>query len=131
VLTGRPMREDRPNELSAETIGVNFARRRGIDGVDAAALTKLRALSVAEIVDGGQESAGPGGPVTYSSPILDGRLTVPAALLKRQGGASGIDKVSIARRGAGTRLRDRPLARAQGRTCPCAPAVADVVVEGS
>jgi len=29
VLTGRPMREDRPNEPSAETIGVNFARRYG------------------------------------------------------------------------------------------------------
>ena len=32
VLTGRPMREDRPNELSAETIGVNFARRYGSRG---------------------------------------------------------------------------------------------------
>jgi len=76
VLTGRPMREGRRNGLSAETIGVNFARRRGIQGVDAEALAKLRALSVAEIVDGGQESAGPGGPVTYSGPILDGRLAV-------------------------------------------------------
>src|SRR6188508_1547895 len=60
VLTGRPMREDRPKELSAETIGVNFARRYGIEGADEAALVKLRALSVAEIIDGGQESAGPG-----------------------------------------------------------------------
>jgi hypothetical protein len=44
----------------AETIGVNFARRYKIEGVDAAALKMLRALSAAEIVDGGQESAGPG-----------------------------------------------------------------------
>jgi len=79
VLTGRPMREDRPNELSAETIGVNFAHRYGIEGVDETALARLRALSVADIVDGGQESAGPGGPVTYSGPILDGRLTVETA----------------------------------------------------
>jgi para-nitrobenzyl esterase len=79
VLTLRPMREDRPNEPSAETIGVNFARRHGIEGIDAAALAKLRGLSVAEIVDGGQESAGPGGPVAYSGPILDGRLTVETA----------------------------------------------------
>jgi para-nitrobenzyl esterase len=43
------------------------------------ALAKLRALSVAEIIDGGQESAGPGGPVTYSGPILDGRLAVETA----------------------------------------------------
>jgi para-nitrobenzyl esterase len=77
VLTGRPMREDGvdPNyPVSAETIGVNFARRYGIEGTDSAALAKLRALSAAEIIDGGQESAGQGGPVTYSGPILDGRL---------------------------------------------------------
>jgi para-nitrobenzyl esterase len=70
VLTGRPMRADGvdPHYLvSAETIGVNFA------------LAKLRARSVAEIVDGDQESAGPGGPVTYSGPILDGRLAVETA----------------------------------------------------
>ena len=76
VLTGRPMREDGPKELSAETIGVNFARRYKIQEVDAVALSKLRALSASEITDGGQESAGPGGPVTYSGPILDGRLVV-------------------------------------------------------
>jgi para-nitrobenzyl esterase len=79
VLTGRPMREDGvdPNyPVSAETIGANFARRYGIEGTDAAALARLRALSAAEIIDGGQESAGQGGPVTYSGPILDGRLTV-------------------------------------------------------
>jgi len=79
VLTGRPMREDGvdPNyPVSAETIGVNFARRYGIEGTDAAALALLRARSAAEIIDGGQESAGQGGPVTYSGPILDGRLAV-------------------------------------------------------
>lgn len=79
VLTGRPMRDDGvdPNyPVSAETIGVNFARRYGIEGADSAALARLRALSAAEIIDGGQESAGQGGPVTYSGPILDGRLMV-------------------------------------------------------
>ena len=79
VLTGRPMNEDHPDELSAETIGVNFARRYGIQDVDAAALARLRALSAAEIVDGGQETAGPKGPVTYSGPVLDGRLAVETA----------------------------------------------------
>jgi para-nitrobenzyl esterase len=79
VLTGRPMSKDSADRyypVSAETIGVNFARSHGIEGTDAAALAKLRSLSVAEIVDGGQESAGPGGPITYSGPILDGRLMV-------------------------------------------------------
>ena len=82
VLTGRPMRKDSVDRfytVSAETIGVNFAHRYGIDGVDAAALAKLRALSAAEIVDGGQESNGAGGPPTYPGPILDGRLMVETA----------------------------------------------------
>ncbi|MFO0782088.1 MAG: carboxylesterase family protein [Phycisphaerales bacterium] len=82
VLTGRPMRSDgadRHYPVSAETIGVNFAKRRGIEGNDAAALAKLRALDVADIVDGGQETAGPGGPPTYSGPILDGRFVVETA----------------------------------------------------
>jgi para-nitrobenzyl esterase len=77
VLTGRPMRgEDNPDTLSAETIGVNFARRHGIEGTDAAALTKLRALSAEQVVDGGQETAGPGGALIASGPILDGKLAV-------------------------------------------------------
>ena len=82
VLTGRPMAEDGGDPLypvSAETIGVNFARRYGIEGTDSEALARLRALSAAEIIDGGQESAGEGGPVTYSGPILDGRLMVETA----------------------------------------------------
>ena len=82
VLTGRPIREENADPyypVSAETIGINFARKHGIEGTDAAALAKLRALSVAEIVDGGQESDGPGGPPIYSGPILDGKLVVETA----------------------------------------------------
>ncbi len=80
VLTGRPMNKDGadPNyPVSAETIGVSFAHKHGIEGTDAAALAELRALSVAEIVDGGQESAG--GRTIYSGPILDGKLTTETA----------------------------------------------------
>lgn len=82
VLTGRPINKENADvnyPVSAETIGVNFAKRYGIEGTDAAALAKLRALSAAEIVDGGQETAGPGGPPTYPGPILDGKLVVETA----------------------------------------------------
>ena len=82
VLTGRPMNQENADPLykvSAEKIGINFARKHGIEGTDAAALAKLRALSVEEIVDGGQESDGQGGPRTYSGPILDGKLVVETA----------------------------------------------------
>ena len=82
VLTGRPIREDNADPfypVSAETIGINFARKHGIEGTDADALAKLRALSVGEIVDGGQETDGQGGPRTYAGPILDGTLVVETA----------------------------------------------------
>lgn len=82
VLTGRPLSKenaDRYYPVSAETIGVNFAKKQAIQGTDAAALAKLRALSAADIIDGGQETNGIGGPTTYSGPILDGKLVVETA----------------------------------------------------
>jgi len=82
VLTGRPINKENADPLypvSAETIGINFAHKHGIEGTDAAALAKLRALSVEEIVDSGQETDGQGGPRTYSGPILDGKLVVENA----------------------------------------------------
>jgi para-nitrobenzyl esterase len=82
VLTGRPIDKENASRyypVSAETIGINFARKHGIEGTDAAALAKLRALKVEEIVDGGQETNGQGGPRIYSGPILDGKLVVETA----------------------------------------------------
>ncbi|MCK9640192.1 MAG: carboxylesterase family protein [Prolixibacteraceae bacterium] len=79
VLTGRPINKENASPyypVSAETIGINFARKHGIEGTDAAALAKLRALKVEEILDGGQETDGQGGPRIYSGPILDGKLVV-------------------------------------------------------
>ncbi len=82
VLTGRPIREENADHyypVSAETIGINFARKHGIEGADEEALAKLRALSVEEIVDGGQETDGQGGLRIYSGPILDGKFVVETA----------------------------------------------------
>ena len=82
VLTGRPINKENADVLynvSAETIGLNFAKSKGIEGTDAGALAKLRALKVEDIVDGGQETDGPNGPRTYSGPILDGKLVVETA----------------------------------------------------
>ena len=78
VLTGRPINKENASPyypVSAETIGINFAHKLGIEGTDAAALAKLRALPVAEIVGGG-ETDGQGGPRIYSGPIWDGKLVV-------------------------------------------------------
>ncbi|MBN1791337.1 MAG: carboxylesterase family protein [Bacteroidales bacterium] len=82
VLTGRPISKENASPyypVSAETIGINFARKHGIEGTDAAALAKLRTLKVEEIVDGGQENDGQGGSRIYSGPILDGKLVVETA----------------------------------------------------
>lgn len=82
TLTARPLRADNADAnypVSAQTIGVNFARRHGIAGTGAAALAQLRALSADQVLDGGQETAGPTGPRTYSGPILDGKIVVETA----------------------------------------------------
>lgn len=82
VLSGRPINKENADPfypVSAETIGLNFARKHGIEGSDAAALAKLRELTVADIVDGGQETDGQGGPRILAGPILDGQLVVETA----------------------------------------------------
>ena len=81
VLTGRPIRQENADPLypvSAETIGINFARQHKIESTDAAALAKLRSLSVNEILLGGQENDSSGVRI-YSGPILDGKLVVETA----------------------------------------------------
>ena len=93
VLTGRPISKDNADRhypVSAETIGVNFAKKTR----DSRARMRPRwpscaPSSVAEIVDGGQESDGPGGPPIYSGPILDGKLVVETAESAYEAGQSG------------------------------------------
>ena len=81
VLTGRPIRKENADTyypVSAETIGVNFAKRYGITETNEIGLAKLRALTVAQIVDKGQERDA-AGIATYSGPILDEKLVVETA----------------------------------------------------
>ncbi len=82
VLTARPMREDGvdPNyPVSAETIGITFARSMGIEGVDQAALARLRALSAEEVLRGAPPAAGANAPFVETTPILDGKLVTETA----------------------------------------------------
>jgi para-nitrobenzyl esterase len=82
VLTARPMRADGvdPNyPVSAETIGITFAKSMGIDGTDRAALTKLRALSADEILRGAPAQPGTNAPSFETTPILDGKLITETA----------------------------------------------------
>ena len=82
VLTARPMRADGvdPNyPVSAETIGINFAKSMGIEGTDKAALAKLRTLSANEILRGNPPQPGITAPSYETTPILDGKLITETA----------------------------------------------------
>jgi para-nitrobenzyl esterase len=77
VLTARPMRQDGidPNyPVSAETIGIQFARSMGIEGTDQAALAKLRGLSADQVLRGAPAQPGTNAPSYETTPILDGKL---------------------------------------------------------
>lgn len=82
VLTARPMREDGvdPNyPVSAETIGIEFARSMGIEGTDQAALARLRALSAEEVLRGAPAQPGVNVPRHETTPMLDGKLVTETA----------------------------------------------------
>jgi len=82
VLTARPLREDGvdPNyPVSAETIGLTFARSMGIEGSDPAALAKLRALSAEQVLRGAPAPTGTNAPSIETTPILDGKLVTETA----------------------------------------------------
>lgn len=72
----------------AETIGVDFARSKGISADDLQALTKLRALSAEEVTSELNMMAlfAPNqGPRTFASPFVDGKLAVDANQAYRAG----------------------------------------------
>lgn len=82
VLTARPMSEDGvdPNyPVSAETIGIQFAKSMGIDGTDLDALAKLRSLSAEQVFRGAPAQPGTNAPSYETTPILDGRLITETA----------------------------------------------------
>jgi para-nitrobenzyl esterase len=82
VLTARPMSKDGvdPNyPVSGETIGTQFARSMGIEGTDAAALAKLRALGAEQVLRGAPAQPGVSLPSYETTPVLDGKLVTETA----------------------------------------------------
>ena len=76
-MNGRP---------SAEQIGVAFAKSKGIDGDDDAALEKLRALPAEAILGGLDAGNLAANASTYAGPMIDGKLVVePPDTLYREG----------------------------------------------
>lgn len=79
LMGDRRISQDQPNLPSSETLGVNLARKFGIEGTGPEALAKLRALT-AEQVDGdlGMMSMfmANNEPPTYGGPMVDGKIVV-------------------------------------------------------
>ncbi|WP_298400818.1 carboxylesterase family protein [Sphingobium sp.] len=75
IQSGGPMPMGDATLTGAEAVGAAFAAKKGIAANDPAALTKLRALSADDIVDGLNLAAlFGGGARTHSAPIADGRI---------------------------------------------------------
>jgi para-nitrobenzyl esterase len=82
---GRDQLGAAPPLPAAEAIGMAFAKSQGIDGSDAAALARLRALPADKVTGGlSMRTFLSLNPVTYSGPITDGKLIVepPGAAYK-------------------------------------------------
>lgn len=60
--------------VSAETIGIQFARSMGIEGTDQHALAKLRGLSAEQVLRGAPPQPEANQPPYETTPILDGKL---------------------------------------------------------
>ena len=87
LMGERSLNESKPGLPSAEEVGVNFARKHGIEGTDAAALAQLRALPAETIVDGIDMNALfiPTKVPTYGGPISDGKIVIgtPQTIYRR------------------------------------------------
>lgn len=72
---GRDQLGATPTLKSAEAIGLAFGRAQGIDGADAAALARLRALPADKVVGGlSMRTFLTQNPVTYPGPMIDGKI---------------------------------------------------------
>ena len=59
---------------SGEDIGLAFAKSKGISGEDGSALEKLRALPASSVVEGVRGDPSKPNLITYSGPMVDGRV---------------------------------------------------------
>jgi para-nitrobenzyl esterase len=84
LLPMRELRTDKPGLPSAEAVGTAFAHAAGIDGNDAAALARLRALPADRIVNG-LNMGTMFNPTYVGGPVRDGTIVtdVPDAVIRR------------------------------------------------
>ena len=74
LMGERRLNQDLPNLPSSETLGIALAKKNGIEGMDATALAKLRALPAEAVVD--KLNLANMTSDTYGGPMIDGRIVV-------------------------------------------------------
>jgi para-nitrobenzyl esterase len=84
LLPMREMQIDKPGLPSAESVGIAFAQGAGIDGTDAAALDRLRALPAENVVNG-LDMGSMFNPTHVTGPVRDGSIVIdtPDAIVRR------------------------------------------------
>lgn len=76
LMGDRTLSTDKPNLPSSETLGVNFAKKNGIEGTGPEALAKLRALPAEAVNDGLGMMTMAQAQQTYGGPMVDGKIVV-------------------------------------------------------
>ena len=74
LMGARTVLEDRPNLASLQTVGLRFAQKMGIDGSDAAALVRLRALPAADVERDLDNRGLAEQYADFGGPSIDGRI---------------------------------------------------------
>jgi para-nitrobenzyl esterase len=78
LMGNRELHNDKPNMPSSETLGVNFAKKNGIEGTGPEALAALRNLSAEQVNDGLGMMTMQGAANTYGGPMVDGVIVAEA-----------------------------------------------------
>lgn len=78
LMGNRELNTDKPNMPSSETLGINLAKKNGIEGTGAEALAALRKLTADQINDGLGMMTMQSAANTYGGPMVDGVIVTEA-----------------------------------------------------
>jgi para-nitrobenzyl esterase len=95
LMGDRMLSQDKPNLPSSETLGVNFAKKNGIEGEGADALAKLRALPAETVNDGLGMMTMAQAQQTYGGPMVDGKIVTQSPQAAYEAGAQAKVPVMI------------------------------------
>jgi para-nitrobenzyl esterase len=121
LLGQRDLTRDAPGVPSGETLGLAFAKRKGVEGTGPEAADRLRALSADDVVDNyNLASLFAGGPADFPGVMIDGKIAkAPVEGLYASGAAANVPFI------IGANSADIGFSFAQTREAAIAPLKAD------